>query len=213
MLAQSGPQHWWPGETSFEVMIGAILTQNTAWTNVEKAIANLKQAGVVSPKKLNQAPLSKLKKWLLPSGFFNVKAKRLKHFLEFFRSKFGYSLEKMRKKETRTLRQELLSVNGIGKETADSILLYALKKSIFVVDAYTRRIFSRHGLIKKDMPYDEIRQWFELNLPRSQKLFNDYHAQIVRVAKKYCRKNPDCSYCPLEFLFRVPGLRNSPKSE
>lgn len=181
--------------------MGAILTQNTAWTNVEKAINNLKLAKVLHPKKLDRAPLAQLRVWLKPSGFFNIKTKRLKHFLDFFKSRYQFSVEKMKRVDAIALRHELLLVNGIGKETADSILLYALGKKIFVVDAYTRRIFSRHNLIEKDLPYDDIRNWFEKQLPAAQEIYNDYHAQIVRIGKDYCRKNPDCGRCPLEFLF------------
>ena len=201
MRREGGHQNWWPGDTPFEVMVGAILTQNTAWTNVEKAIHKLKQARVLDPEKLYRAPVSRMRVWLKPSGFFNIKTKRIKQFLDFFRSRYNFSVTRMKRVDTKVLRDELLSVHGIGRETADSILLYALEKPIFVVDAYTRRIFSRHGLIKKDAPYDEIQRWFEKQLPASRDLFNDYHAQIVQIGKDYCRKNPDCFHCPLNFLF------------
>ncbi len=206
MLRQEGNQHWWPGKTPFEVIVGAILTQNTSWLNVEKAISNLKKANVLSPEKLYRSSRRKLKEWVRPSGFFNIKAERLRNFLRYFKKRYNFSIGRMKKKNTEALRNELLSVNGIGKETADSILLYALKKTVFVIDAYTRRIFSRHGLIKHDIPYDDLKKIFENNLSPSEKLFNDYHAQIVRVGKNYCRKKPDCNKCPLQFLFEIPGL-------
>ena len=201
MRREGGHQHWWPGETPFEVMVGAILTQNTAWANVEKAIHNLKQAKVLTPWKLGRMPLAKLRSLIRPSGFFNVKARRLREFLKFFREKYSNSIRKMKRKKTDVLRNELLTVKGIGRETADSILLYALGKPIFVVDAYTRRIFSRHALVQAGADYDQIRRGFESHLPRFRALFNDYHAQIVRIGKNYCRKTPDCTHCPLQFLF------------
>lgn len=209
MLDEGGHQNWWPGDTAFEMMIGAILTQNTAWSNVEKALANLKRKGVLEPKKLDRVPLKNLKQFIRPSGFFNIKAERLKHFLSYFKTRFGYSIKRMKQFDAEFLRHDLLSVKGIGRETADSILLYALNKTIFVIDAYTRRIFSRHGLIEEEMSYDEIRHFFEKNLSPSQHLFNDYHAQIVRVGKNYCRNRPNCLACPLNFLFKVPGLKKS----
>lgn len=211
MRLHAGHQRWWPGETPFEIMVGAILTQNTSWSNVEKAIGNLKKARVLSLPELDRVPMKQLKEWLRPSGFFNIKADRLKHFLHFLKSRYGYSIERMKREKTEVLREELLSVKGIGKETADSILLYALGKTVFVVDSYTRRIFSRHGLIQKDPSYDSIRHGFEDHLPRSKSLFNDYHAQIVHVGKHYCRKRPNCAPCPLRFLFTRPGLNQTPE--
>lgn len=209
MFKTGGPQNWWPGETPFEVMVGAILTQNTSWKNVERAIENLKKVNVLYPQKLDRIPLAKLKRWLRPSGFFNIKTRRLKAFLKFFKSRFGYSVFRMKKEKLESLREELLAVNGIGRETADSILLYALDKKVFVIDAYTRRIFSRHGLFEKEASYDAIRLWFENHLPQSKPLYNDYHAQIVRIGKDYCRKHPKCDSCPLGFLFHLPGLPQS----
>jgi len=209
MLLQDGHQSWWPGDSPFEVIVGAILTQNTSWSNVEKAISNLKKNNVLKPHRLSALTLSSLKKFIRPSGFFNIKADRLKHFLVYFKSKFGFSIKKMKECDAKFLRRDLLSVKGIGKETADSILLYALEKKIFVVDAYTRRIFSRHGIFEKDLPYDDIQRFFQSHLPKSHDLFNDYHAQIVMIGKKYCKKRPDCLHCPLNFLFKIPGLRKT----
>lgn len=197
-----GPQHWWPGETPFEVMVGAILTQNTAWKNVERAIENLKRENALSPEEINKMNIEKLAQLIKPSGFYNLKAKRLKSFIERFMEDFNGDIQGMKKLEKRSLREWLLSIPGIGRETADSIILYAIEKPIFVVDAYTRRILSRHGFIKGDEDYDEIQEIFHKNLPVDTGLYNEYHALIVRLGKEYCRKkNPLCETCPLrEFL-------------
>jgi endonuclease-3 related protein len=176
LLRAFGPQHWWPAETPFEVMVGAILTQNAAWSNVERAIANLKRHDVLEPYSLLALPDSRLHKLLEPSGFFRVKTKRLRNYLSYFAERYQGDASKMRRARLPRLRKELLDVNGIGNETADSILLYALNKPVFVVDAYTRRILSRHELAEHDAPYDEIRELFESNLPRSRRLYNEYHA-------------------------------------
>lgn len=192
-----GHQGWWPGETPFEVMIGAILTQNTAWTNVEKAIHNLKKA-----KKLSFLALLKIKprtlaRWIRPAGYYNVKARRLKEFVRFLDRECRGDLRRLRKENTAALRAKLLSVKGIGPETADSILLYALDKPSFVIDAYTKRIFSRHGLTREDRDYHDWKKIFEKSLPKDRSLYNDFHAQIVRLAKDFCRKEPRCGICPL----------------
>ncbi|HDI82352.1 MAG TPA: endonuclease III domain-containing protein, partial [candidate division WOR-3 bacterium] len=194
-----GPQHWWPGETPFEVMVGAILTQNTAWKNVERAIENLKKENALSPEEINKMNIEKLAQLIKPSGFYNLKAKRLKSFIERFMEDFHGDIQEMKKLEKHTLREWLLSIPGIGRETADSIILYAIEKPIFVVDAYTRRILSRHGFIKGDEDYDEIQEIFHRNLPHDTGLFNEYHALIVRLGKEYCKKqNPLCETCPLK---------------
>ena len=192
-----GPQNWWPGETPFEVIIGAILTQNTAWKNVEKAIFNLKKEKVLTPSQLRRLPTQTLAKWIRPAGYFNIKAKRLKNFIEFLWARYQGRLEKMFKTPLQHLREELLSVNGIGEETADSILLYAAGKPIFVVDAYTKRIFSRHRYLHGKEDYGSVQKIFSELLPKSSPLYNDYHAQIVEVGKDYCRKVPRCEVCPL----------------
>ncbi|MFH1288216.1 MAG: endonuclease III domain-containing protein, partial [bacterium] len=171
-----GPQHWWPGDTPFEVIVGAILTQNTSWKNVSVSIQNLKKNKVLSPRKLYHLPLEKLSLLIKSSGYYNLKAKRLKNFLEILFSEHNGNLNKMLNQEGRTLRKFLLNISGIGPETADSIVLYAAGKLSFVIDAYTRRIFSRHKLIKEDMSYDEIKEFFERNLPPDIKLYNEYHA-------------------------------------
>src|SRR3972149_2600005 len=167
-----GPRHWWPGETPFEVMVGAILTQNTNWVNVEKAIANLKAYNVLSPKRLYEIDISILASLIRPAGYFNIKAKRLKAFIKWFMESYDGKIEKLKTVDTATLREQLLSVKGVGNETADSILLYALGKPTFVVDAYTYRVFSRHRLIPEETTYEEIKDFFESNLKRDLKLFN-----------------------------------------
>ncbi len=197
-----GKQHWWPGDTDFEVVIGAILTQNTNWTNVEKAIKNLKNAKVFTPRKLNEIDIKRLANLIKPSGYFNVKAKRLKHFIEWLFLKYNGSLSKMFRQDYVKLRKELLSVNGIGRETADSIILYAAEKPTFVVDAYTKRVLIRHGLITEDYDYEEIKAFFENNLSKDVSLYNEYHALIVRVGKYYCKPKMQCEECPLKGINR-----------
>lgn len=193
-----GPQHWWPGDTAFEVIVGAILTQNTAWTNVEKAIANLKGSGALSsPRAMKRLRRTELAKLIRPAGYYNIKAGRIGNFLDLLEEGYGLDLDRMQRLKTDSLREELISVNGIGPETCDSILLYAFDRPTFVVDAYTRRIFSRHGLFGMDAGYDEIKALFEANLRRRARLFNEYHALIVRIGKDYCRKHPKCGSCPL----------------
>jgi endonuclease-3 related protein len=192
-----GPQHWWPADTPFEVVVGAILTQNTSWKNVERAIENLKDEGVLNPEGIYNVPEERLETLLVPSGFFKVKTKRLKHFINFLFLKYGGDLDKLLSLEPDPLRNELLGINGIGKETADSIILYAADKPSFVVDAYTRRVFERLGILKKDAGYDEIKQLFEENLPKDTKIYNEFHALIVVLAKDICKKKPACEKCPL----------------
>lgn len=190
-----GPQHWWPGETAFEVAVGAILTQNTNWGNVEQAINNLKRQKALNAETLHKMPHKKLASLIMPAGYFNVKAKRLKEFLNFLTNHYKGSMKKMEAEDTYTLRQGLLSVNGIGPETADSILLYALNKPIFVIDAYTKRVLQRHNLISEKAAYHEIQELFHKNLPKDIKLFNEYHALFVRVGKEYCKPKPKCEDC------------------
>ena len=199
-----GPLNWWPGATPFEVMVGAILTQNTSWSNVEKAINNLKKENLLEPRKLYRINQEELAQLIKPSGYYNIKAGRLKNFVSIFVNDFEGSTEKMFSGDGRKLRKKLLNVNGIGPETADSILLYAGRKPFFVVDAYTKRIFSRHKLISKDSTYYEIQEFFIKNLDKDVKLFNEFHAQIVMLGKTICTsKNPDCAKCPIAFLFSI----------
>jgi endonuclease-3 related protein len=195
--AALGPQHWWPASTPFEVMTGAILTQNAAWPNVERAIANLKRARKLSPKAILALSDRELQRLLKPSGFFRVKAKRLRSFVDYFVTQYQGSITRMRREPLERLRPELLQVHGVGPETADSILLYALDKPVFVIDAYTRRILERHGLTTRKTKYEDVRAMFENSLPHRVKLFNEYHALFVRLAKTHCRPKPRCDGCPL----------------
>ena len=198
LFAAHGRQHWWPGRTAFEVIVGAILTQNTSWTNVEIAIRNLRQEKLLTPRAIETVSLARLARLVRSSGYFRQKAKKLKCFVRFLRSEYGGSLTKMFRTPTAALREKLLSVHGIGPETADSILLYAGKHPVFVVDAYTRRLLERHQLATPTQTYEEIRQLFERSLAGDVPLYNEFHALIVRTGKEYCRtRNPRCNECPL----------------
>jgi endonuclease-3 related protein len=190
-----GPQNWWPAEDRFEIMVGAILTQNTNWTNVERALEGLRQGGCLSPDGIRSCPDAQLAWCIRPSGYFNVKAKRLKAFCNWFVTVGG--LDALDTCDTELLRQELLSVHGIGPETADDILLYAFDRPVFVVDAYTLRIFSRLGQVEADTGYEPLRAFFEQGLGDDVPLFNEYHALIVRHGKEVCRPKPVCSACVL----------------
>ncbi len=196
-----GHQKWWPGDTPFEVMVGAILTQNTAWANVEKAILNLKRSRKLSFEALRRVPAKQLSQMIRPAGYFNVKADRLKCFMDFLHRECRGDLSELKRKTTPVLREKLLAVKGIGPETADSILLYALGKTSFVIDAYTKRIFSRHGLARDHETYERWREIFMRALPENRDLYNDFHAQIVRTGKDHCRKVPRCEKCPLRRFF------------
>lgn len=204
-----GPLNWWPGDTPFEIMVGAILTQNTSWSNAEKAINNLKKGNLLESQKLYHINQEELAQLIKPSGYYNIKARRLKNFINLFVEEFECSAEKMFLVDSKELRKKMLKVNGIGPETADSILLYAGKKPFFVVDAYTKRIFSRHKLISEDASYYQVQEFFTQNLDKDAKLFNEFHAQIVMLGKTICTsKNPDCSKCPIAFLTSVKRLAN-----
>ncbi len=192
-----GPQHWWPGDSPFEVMVGAVLTQNTNWSNVSRAISNLKKDNLLSFEALDALPVEILAEKIRPSGYYNMKAARLKNLLVLIKE-YGGVLESLFKEETTALRDRLLLVKGIGPETADSILLYAAGKLSFVVDAYTHRILTRHSLIPEEAAYHEIQEFFTGSLPRDIQLYNEYHALIVRLGKEFCKKsNPGCEECPL----------------
>ena len=193
-----GPQHWWPGDTPFEVLVGAVLTQNTSWTNVEKAIANLKRERVLTfSRMLNVAP-GKLALLIRSSGYFNIKTKRLRNLLSFIHTSYSGSLVRMFSADPARLRQQLLEVNGIGQETADSILLYAGEKPFFVADAYTKRVFSRQGLIADNADYNTVQDLFMDNLTQNSIFYNEYHALIVKIGKDHCKKGkPLCSDCPI----------------
>lgn len=202
LLSFFGPQNWWPGETPFEVMVGAVLTQNTSWTNVEKALQPLKNAGLLSFEALEAMPHEALAEKIRPCGYYNLKTTRLKNLLALIQSKYDGDLDFFLNEETQTLRHTLLSVKGIGPETADSILLYAANKPAFVVDTYTYRVTSRHGIIAEDEgDYHLIQEIFLNSLPLDVALFNEYHALLVQTGKNFCKKtNPKCSECPLGSL-------------
>lgn len=193
-----GPQNWWPGDTPFEVAVGAVLTQNTNWGNVEKAINNLKKEKVLNAKAIHDMPVNRLASLIRPAGYFNIKAKRLKAFIDFLMTGYHGSMKKMKGEDMHPLRKKLLAVNGIGPETADSILLYALDKPIFVIDAYTRRVLSRHNILGHDETYDKFQELFHSALKKDVKLFNEYHALFVRVGKTFCKTKPICEGCPLK---------------
>lgn len=195
LLQHYGPQHWWPAESAFEVMVGAILTQNTAWSNVEKAIANLRAHDKLDAAAIAATRKDHLANWLRPSGYFNVKTARLKHFCHWYEHAGGFS--RLSQTASEELREMLLSVNGVGPETADDILLYAFERPVFVIDAYTRRLFARLQLFTGNESYDTLRMAIESALGSDVALFNEYHALIVRHAREVCRSNPRCGRCVL----------------
>ncbi len=199
LYSHYGPQGWWPGRSRLEVIVGAILTQNTAWSNVEKAIKALRSAGCLSSaRELDRLDDSELAGLIRPAGYYNVKTKRLKNFTRFLYREYAGDLSLLSKAGTQHLRQMLMDINGIGPETCDSILLYAFARPVFVVDAYTKRIFSRHGLFSEDAFYEQVQAVFRANLPSDVKIFNEFHALIVRLAKEHCKKTPVCEGCPLK---------------
>jgi endonuclease-3 related protein len=197
-----GPQGWWPGESPFEVVVGAVLTQNTAWKNVEKALTNLRGRGLLAPQAILATPRARLRRLLRPAGYFRVKEARLRSVVAFWHARGGEG--GLSRAPLGPLRRSLLAVHGVGPETADSILLYALGRPTFVVDAYTRRIFRRLGLVPDGRSYEEVRAFFEAGLPRDVALWNDFHAQIVRLGHTRCRPDPRCAGCPLEDRCLVP---------
>ena len=198
LLTNYGAQGWWPADSPFEVMVGAVLTQATAWTNVEMAIANLRDADALSPRAVREMDEARLEALIRPSGFFRVKARRLKALCRFVGARFADDIEAMARESAESLRREILAVDGVGEETADDILLYALGFPIFVVDAYTRRLFHRLGASAEDARYADLQRMFHAALPRDAALFNEYHALIVRHAIAKCRKRaPLCESCPL----------------
>jgi len=193
-----GPQGWWPGETPFEVALGAILTQNTNWNNVARAIGVLKDQDLLSPQAIHDLPEAELARLIQPAGYYNIKARRIRNFLDFLANHYGNSMTRLAAADLEVLRPALLTVKGVGPETADSILLYALSKPTFVVDAYTFRIMSRHGLIPEACTYEELRQLFMEHLPARVDLYQEYHALLVRLGKEWCRPQPRCANCPVE---------------
>ena len=206
LFEELGPQHWWPGESPFEVVVGAVLVQNTSWKNVERAIDNLRRSDLLDPHALNDVPPEELEELIRPAGYYRIKARRLRSLLEFLVERYDGSLEQMFATDPATLREELLAVHGVGPETADSILLYAGEMPVFVVDAYTHRVLSRHGWIGFDAGYHEIQDHFQSSLPQDGALYNEFHALLVRVGNRYCRKSrPKCDECPLAELLPDGG--------
>jgi endonuclease III related protein len=199
-----GPQGWWPGDTPLEVAVGAILTQNTNWKNVALAIERLKEAGLLTAEALFELPEAELAEYIRPAGYYNIKARRLKNFLNFLFARYDGSMEGMAAAPLEHLRPELLAVKGIGPETADSILLYGLEKPTFVVDAYTFRILSRHGLAADPCSYEELQAIFMGALPPETALYQEYHALLVQTGKDCCRPQPRCSVCPLAGFNNLP---------
>ena len=234
LLARYGPQNWWPARSRFEVIVGAYLTQNTNWSNVEKALANLRRAGRLTVNAMRQMPLHELEVLVRPSGYFRQKARNLKAFISFLDQQYSGSLTRMFARPAEKLRAELLDLNGVGPETADSILLYAGNLPVFVVDAYTRRVLMRHGIIHEKTGYEEIRSLIEQAISNSEagslvvkthaadprhpvsrisssargalaQHYNELHALIVRVGNHYCRTKPNCEGCPLQSLLKTPA--------
>jgi endonuclease III related protein len=206
LLDAFGPQHWWPAETPFEVMVGAVLVQNTNWQNVKKAIENLRQADLLEPHALLAVPVEELEALIRPAGYFRIKAGRLRSLLRYFVEQYDGSLEAMFGRPLDVLREELLAVHGIGPETADSILLYAGQLPAFVVDAYTHRVFARHGWIEYEADYHAIQDYFQSGLPDDVPLWNEYHALLVHLGKHFCHKTrPLCAECPLSEMLPEGG--------
>lgn len=210
LMACYGPQHWWPAQSPFEVIVGAILTQSAAWSNVEKAIANLKRDGALSAPALRQLPLADLARLVHPCGYYNVKALKLKSFARWLGNHYNDDLDKFFSNDIDSMRKQLLSIYGIGQETTDSIILYAANKPIFVIDAYTRRILSRIGITPESNNYAAYQRLFMDNLPADTRLFNEYHALLVCLAKNICRPHPVCSQCPLKEICQL-YLNSQPK--
>jgi len=205
LLEHFGHQDWWPGDTPFEIAVGAILTQNTSWNNVAQAIDNLKSAEALTPETMTRLSPGELEELIRPSGFFRIKQKRLRNFLIYLEDTWNGDLSAALDGDLPAARDRLLGVSGIGPETADSILLYAGGRPIFVVDAYTKRVFARHDLVDDTASYHDIQDLFMAHLPHDPALFNDFHAQFVAVGKTYCRpKNPRCAECPLGGLPPAP---------
>ncbi len=202
LLARFGPQGWWPARSAFEVVVGAILTQSTAWVNVEHALASLRAARALDSAALRALPARRLARLVRAAGFYRVKARRLRDFLRHLDRRHGGDLRRLLRQPAPALRAELLALRGVGPETADSILLYAAGRPVFVVDAYTRRVLSRHRILRPEASYQEAQALFTDHLPRDPALFNEYHALLVRVAKEYCRTVPRCEGCPLRFDLR-----------
>ena len=203
MSDRFGPQDWWPGDGPFEVMAGAVLTQNTNWTNVEKAIANLKKDGLLSVRGIYEVSKDKLADSIRPAGYYNIKSERLKNLVSLLAGQYEGDIFRLFDEDIEDQRRALLSVKGIGPETADSIILYAAKKPVFVIDAYTYRILHRHNMVDEQVTYEELQDLFMDNLSSDHELFNEFHALIVKVGKEYCKKIPKCDNCPLNGWERI----------
>ena len=201
-----GPQGWWPGESTFEIMVGAVLVQNTAWRNVERAIDNLKRNKLLTPRKIYALPTDELAELIRPAGYYRIKAKRLHNLVRFFIERYRGSLAALHNVDLHQLRQELLAVNGIGPETADSILLYAVGKPIMVVDTYTARIFTRHGWVPYGTAYEPLREHLTRELPCDAATYNEFHALLVHVGHHHCRPVPRCEGCPLREFLPAAGI-------
>ena len=204
-----GPQEWWPGETSFEIAVGAILTQNTNWKNVEKAISNLKSNTDFSPKGLYSLEPNKLAELIKPAGYFRLKTKRLRNFLKPVVEIYDANLDLFNKGSTAEVRERLLNISGIGPETADSILLYAFNRPIFVIDTYTFRMLMRHNLCDESADYDELQSTFIDNMCEDIKLYNEFHALIVMLGKNFCKPKPKCELCPLKCWANGPNIKHT----
>jgi endonuclease III related protein len=211
MLAAFGPQLWWPGDSPFEIVVGAVLVQNTAWRNVERAIDNLREAGDMEPRALYELSEAELAELIRPAGYYQVKARRLRNLLRFIVEEYDGSLDAMFRTNEAALRERLLAIHGIGPETADAILLYAGGLPTFVVDTYTHRILARHGWIGYDASYHDIKDHFESALPADAALYNEYHALLVRVGKDFCKRTaPKCENCPLAEMLPYRGIVEMP---
>jgi endonuclease-3 related protein len=206
LLEALGPQHWWPGDSPWEVMIGAVLVQNTSWKNVERAIENLREANLIEPHRLLAVSPEELAELIRPAGYYRLKTKRLRSLLEFVVDEYGGSLDALRSADMHQLREALLGVHGIGPETADSILLYALEQPALVVDTYTHRVFARHGWIDYDADYHRLQEHLTSELPVDVALYNELHALMVNVGHHFCRRRPKCDKCPLLELLPEGGI-------
>lgn len=200
LLDRYGNRGWWPAETPFETIIGAILAQNVSWNNAKKAILNLERAGLLDPRTLRDSGPDKIAPHIISSRYYNQKARKISVFMQFFYADYDGDLDRMSEEDLPVLRKKLMSLNGFGEETVDSILLYACTLPVFVVDAYTKRIFSRYGFVRERARYDEVQQFFMQHVPRNVALYNDYHAQIVHLGNTICRTHPLCHLCPIRSL-------------
>jgi endonuclease III related protein len=207
LFAKLGPQQWWPADSPLEVMVGAMLVQNTAWKNVERAISNLRDAGLLDAHRLAALDEAELAELIRPAGYYRIKAKRLRHLLDFLIDRYDGSIESMAAVPTDVLRAELLDVHGVGPETADSILNYALAKPALVVDAYTHRIWTRHGWIDADSDYHMLQEEVARGLPDDPQIYNEMHALLVHVGHHWCKRTPKCETCPLKELLPASGVQ------